>query len=457
MIDDYERVYAALVGQRRTPSTDETEPIPVMAERRTRSRQVDGVGRSAQAVENGIGIGSMAIRIGTSGFIYEHWRRRFYPPSARGSELELYAQRFDTVELNVTFYRMPPSFDVPVMGGAGPGGLSLRGEGQSLPDPRPSAQGAATVGRPAGGACERARTPPRPDPHPAAARPGAGPAPPSRRPSTRFRQASGSPSSRATVRGSSRRSARALTDRNVACAWPTDADRSPRCGARPIGATCGSTQGERRPRSCYGAGELERWAERLETKAGARRHRLRLLQQRRQWLRPARRKCLRTRPRSARGSRSPACRSSRTRSSGIRGLFVAGPGGPRSGRVGAAWGSRSTADRVSRRPNDPQEGVRRDADPAEPGPRQGAVAGTPSAVPLERGDRHPLRGPPAPARHDDGQRIRRASHPTTASKASPALRTSWRSTSRSTASGPRRRPSGSSSSSSATTSPPASC
>jgi uncharacterized protein YecE (DUF72 family) len=51
----------------------------------------------------------MAIRIGTSGFIYEHWRRRFYPPSARGSELEFYARTFDTVELNVTFYRLPPS------------------------------------------------------------------------------------------------------------------------------------------------------------------------------------------------------------------------------------------------------------------------------------------------------------------------------------------------------------
>jgi uncharacterized protein YecE (DUF72 family) len=51
----------------------------------------------------------MAIRIGTSGFIYDHWRNRFYPPSSRGSELELYARTFDTVELNVTFYRMPPS------------------------------------------------------------------------------------------------------------------------------------------------------------------------------------------------------------------------------------------------------------------------------------------------------------------------------------------------------------
>lgn len=49
----------------------------------------------------------MAIHIGTSGFLYEHWRGRFYPPSARGSELERYATAFDTVELNVTFYRMP--------------------------------------------------------------------------------------------------------------------------------------------------------------------------------------------------------------------------------------------------------------------------------------------------------------------------------------------------------------
>jgi uncharacterized protein YecE (DUF72 family) len=49
----------------------------------------------------------MTVRIGTSGFLYEHWRGRFYPPSARGSELEFYAGRFDTVELNVTFYRMP--------------------------------------------------------------------------------------------------------------------------------------------------------------------------------------------------------------------------------------------------------------------------------------------------------------------------------------------------------------
>jgi len=49
------------------------------------------------------------IRIGTSGFLYEHWRGRLYNPSDRGHELETYAGSFNTVELNVTFYRMPSS------------------------------------------------------------------------------------------------------------------------------------------------------------------------------------------------------------------------------------------------------------------------------------------------------------------------------------------------------------
>ncbi len=49
------------------------------------------------------------IRIGTSGFLYEHWRGRLYEPADRGRELERYARAFDTVELNVTFYRMPSS------------------------------------------------------------------------------------------------------------------------------------------------------------------------------------------------------------------------------------------------------------------------------------------------------------------------------------------------------------
>jgi uncharacterized protein YecE (DUF72 family) len=48
------------------------------------------------------------VRIGTSGWQYRHWRGGLYPerlPQRRW--LERYAQVFDTVEVNVTFYRLP--------------------------------------------------------------------------------------------------------------------------------------------------------------------------------------------------------------------------------------------------------------------------------------------------------------------------------------------------------------
>ncbi|MBV9506016.1 MAG: DUF72 domain-containing protein [Acidobacteriia bacterium] len=50
-----------------------------------------------------------AIHIGTSGWHYQHWRGPFYPPKLPAAKmLEFYAERFDTVELNNTFYRLPP-------------------------------------------------------------------------------------------------------------------------------------------------------------------------------------------------------------------------------------------------------------------------------------------------------------------------------------------------------------
>jgi len=46
--------------------------------------------------------------IGTSGYIYDHWYGIFYPKGLTKSQwLEYYCQFFDTVELNVTFYRLP--------------------------------------------------------------------------------------------------------------------------------------------------------------------------------------------------------------------------------------------------------------------------------------------------------------------------------------------------------------
>lgn len=49
-----------------------------------------------------------AIRVGTSGWEYEHWRGSFYPLELKRDRwLEHYAERFDTVELNASFYRLP--------------------------------------------------------------------------------------------------------------------------------------------------------------------------------------------------------------------------------------------------------------------------------------------------------------------------------------------------------------
>ncbi len=50
----------------------------------------------------------MPVWIGTSGWQYKDWRGRFYPPKlAQVRWLEHYAERFDTVEVNNSFYRLP--------------------------------------------------------------------------------------------------------------------------------------------------------------------------------------------------------------------------------------------------------------------------------------------------------------------------------------------------------------
>ena len=48
------------------------------------------------------------IRIGTSGWYYKHWRDAFYPADlSMRRMLSFYVQRFDTVEINNSFYRLP--------------------------------------------------------------------------------------------------------------------------------------------------------------------------------------------------------------------------------------------------------------------------------------------------------------------------------------------------------------
>jgi uncharacterized protein YecE (DUF72 family) len=49
------------------------------------------------------------VRIGCSGWSYPHWRKRFYPEKLPAREhFAFYAQHFNTVELNNSFYRQPP-------------------------------------------------------------------------------------------------------------------------------------------------------------------------------------------------------------------------------------------------------------------------------------------------------------------------------------------------------------
>jgi uncharacterized protein YecE (DUF72 family) len=48
------------------------------------------------------------LRVGTSGWYYDHWKELFYPAGlAKSKWFEHYAGHFDTVEINNTFYHLP--------------------------------------------------------------------------------------------------------------------------------------------------------------------------------------------------------------------------------------------------------------------------------------------------------------------------------------------------------------
>jgi uncharacterized protein YecE (DUF72 family) len=206
----------------------------------------------------------MAIRIGTSGFIYEHWRQRFYPPSARGSELELYARTFDTVELNVTFYRMPPSSTFRSWAARVPESFLFAVKAsrylthvRRLKDPRPAVdllvERASELGSHLGPIL--IQLPPDLELDLAALEETLDAFPAGMLLAVEPRHASWFVED---VR-------RALIDRNVALCI---ADR--RGPITPLWRTADWTYlrfhaGRAMPRSCYSAGELERWVERLET------------------------------------------------------------------------------------------------------------------------------------------------------------------------------------------------
>jgi uncharacterized protein YecE (DUF72 family) len=73
---------------------------------------------------------SADIRIGCSGWHYKHWRGPFYPeklPSTRW--LDFYVERFDTVELNNTFYRLPPEGGLATWRDSTPAGFLFAAKG----------------------------------------------------------------------------------------------------------------------------------------------------------------------------------------------------------------------------------------------------------------------------------------------------------------------------------------
>jgi uncharacterized protein YecE (DUF72 family) len=86
-----------------------------------------------------------AIHIGTSGWHYDHWRGLFYPEKLPAAKmLAFYTVRFDTVELNNTFYRLPVETGLAMWRNSTPKGFLFAAKGsrylthmKKLKDPAP--------------------------------------------------------------------------------------------------------------------------------------------------------------------------------------------------------------------------------------------------------------------------------------------------------------------------------
>lgn len=88
------------------------------------------------------------IRIGCSGWHYKHWLGTFYPEKTPANRMfDYYKERFDCVELNNTFYRLPRPDAVDGWREAAPRGFRFAAKGsrfithmKKLKDPVPSLQ-----------------------------------------------------------------------------------------------------------------------------------------------------------------------------------------------------------------------------------------------------------------------------------------------------------------------------
>lgn len=73
---------------------------------------------------------SARLLVGTSGWSYDHWKGVFYPEgTATKARLSYYASRFDTVEVNTTFYGLPKEETVTAWHDAVPEGFRFAVKG----------------------------------------------------------------------------------------------------------------------------------------------------------------------------------------------------------------------------------------------------------------------------------------------------------------------------------------
>ena len=110
------------------------------------------------------------IRIGCSGWNYKHWRELFYPkglPQRRW--FEFYAEHFDTVEINNSFYRLPKAETFEKWREQAPPGFCYAVKANRFLTQAKKLKDCAEPLAADDGAVSRARRPARPDPLPAAA------------------------------------------------------------------------------------------------------------------------------------------------------------------------------------------------------------------------------------------------------------------------------------------------
>jgi uncharacterized protein YecE (DUF72 family) len=75
------------------------------------------------------------LRVGCSGWNYKSWKGPFYPVDLPPSEwLDYYGGRFDTVEINNTFYRLPQESTFASWRAGTPYWVLDGGQSQPLPD-----------------------------------------------------------------------------------------------------------------------------------------------------------------------------------------------------------------------------------------------------------------------------------------------------------------------------------